>query len=172
MLQAALNDARAEASGVVARLSGRGGALGAGRAHQGAPCLGQRSCTVATGGGADCSAVGVSLYCAREPHQAWQVVPSGALSCGGRDGTRTRTPLRTADFLHTAPFDAKPKGPVCALDHAFTVAPLSRCGRRPPSGLYTFPFGLRSALPRRVPGGSPNLTGFTQALSPPGAQIS
>jgi len=31
--------------------------------------------------------------------------------------------------------------------------------------------GLRSALPRHLAGGSLNLTPFTQALSPPGAQI-
>lgn len=60
---------------------------------------------------------------------------------------------------------------VRALDYALTI--MLAHFRSPPSSLYTFP--LLQGLARRClatgAGGSPNLTGFTQALSLPGAQF-
>lgn len=77
--------------------------------------------------------------------------------------------ITPADFRHTTAFTASFRCS-CAglcLDHGATRF------RPPPSSLYTFSVEteLRSALPRRYPGVSPNLTGFTRELSQLGAQL-
>ena len=92
--------------------------------------------------------------------------PRKALGCyvfGGRSGIRTLECLTTLPvFLTIYSFRYQTES-VCGLDFAFTIA---KCLRWEPSSLYTFPnYGLRSALPRFSPGGSPTLTPYNCHVS-------
>ena len=84
--------------------------------------------------------------------------------------SRNRTGTAEAErFSSHYGFHRQPEA-VRALDYALTMA--RAVGPRRLVSTRSRKTGLRSALPQLFkPGGSPNLTGFTQALSLPGAQI-